>query len=427
MGSARTTLRRIPRALWVFVVLQLVLVALLVMGIGRLFSVGDEESARAVSAQQRIVIDAKTGKILSPLAVKEPSDADLVPAYDVAPNTTPDPAPTDAPVDTPDAPVDTPSPTPDAPADPTPATEGTSSLDMGKPPVITAIARSHGSLVPAPAPEVSDMTDSGILPKTNKDVTPATIYAHRHVWAQEDAPPAIAILVSGLGMNARSMKAALALPPEVSFVFSPYGENSPQWVEYARNAGHEVWMELPAETTDFPRTDPGPYGIFKGLEAAEIVTHMHQAMKRFPGYVGMALPIDQSALSEAAIAVPALEELSKRGLLLAVPSSAEALSQLAHVAPHKKEVLLADAVIDSTPSEAFIRARLSKLEEQAKTKGRAFAAVSDTPLSLQVVAEWAAGLKEKNIILVPVSAMARTAKDDAPPEPPKDKKKESAH
>lgn len=409
MGKARALrnqLRLIPRALWALLAFQVAMVALLILSTAAFFSVGDSEIKRAIDTQQRVVMDAKTGVILSPLApAKKPKDP-LVPAYDVAPppKKTTEKKPEPNIEEAPSAPENTP---PQEKTAPPPADAAISSgLDMSPAPEISPVARSNRSLIPAPAPEVSDITEKGILPKIGgKNLTPAKLYAKRYVWPKEDAPAAISILISGLGVNPRSMQAALTLPDDVSFAFTPYGENVVTWVEYARNAGHEVWLDMPTQTEDFPRTDPGPYGIFKGLEATEVTAHLQQAMMQYSGYVGLALPLNQAVLPEAAVAVTMLEETSKRGLRIAVPASSTALSQLAHLKPHMRDILLADSIIDSTPSEAFIRARLAKLEEQALENGHVFAVASDTPLTLRLIAEWSKTLKAKKIVLVPVSAL----------------------
>lgn len=425
MASVLTKLRLVPRTLWALLAVQLLFVLLLLTSIGGLFHLGSDEVKRATGVQQRIVIDAKTGMILSPLAAEAATDASFIPEYDVAPDdggeSTPpkDKATPPAPAPTEDA-----SPTPQEDAPPAPKALAAGALDTGKAPAVAPIPRNHGSLIPAPAPEVSDITPKGALPKVTKDISPSMIYAPRYVWDTKNPKPAIAVLVVGLGMNARSMEAALTLPSEVAFSFSPYGENAAEWVEWARNAGHEAWMDLPSQTRDFPRTDPGPYGIFKGLPPSQILEHMHEAMFRFPGFVGMTLPLDQSVLAESGVAVTMLEELGKRGLLLAVPSSNVDIARLAHVAPHRKEILLADTIIDSTPSEAFIRARLAKLEDEVKRKNRMFVVVGNTPLSLTLVAEWARTLKGKDILLVPPTAFI-----DRPEPPPAEEepKKSSGH
>lgn len=424
MATVLAKLRLVPRLLWGLLAVQLLFTVLLLTSLGAIFHVSHGEVKRATETQQRIVIDAKTGAILSPLTAEKVAAS---PEYDVAPdegeaeNTPPTPS-----TETSKKADDTVASTEEtsSPAEATPAVPGV--LDTGKEPDVRPVPRGRDSLIPAPAPEVSDTTPQGILPRTLKDLSPSLLYARRYTWDKEHPQPAIAVLAVGLGMNARSMEAALALPPEVAISFSPYGTHSAQWIEWARNAGHEAWMELPSQTRDFPRTDPGPYGIFKGLSPTQILDHMHGAMFTFPGFVGMTLPLDQAVLTESGIAVTMLEELSKRGLLLAVPSSTVDVTRLAHVAPHRKEILVADTIIDSTPSEAFIRARLSRLEDEVKRKNRMFVIVGNTPLSLRLVAEWARTLKDKNILLVPPTAFIDRP-EPPPPAEEEEPKKSSGH
>lgn len=175
MGSLRARLRLIPRALWGVVLVQLLLVILLVSSVGSMLSVGNKEISRAINTQQRVVIDARTGKVLSPLASKEAVNAELVPAYDVAPSEEEDAGkdPEKAPADTPPAPpADT---APDGSTTtsdtaeketPAPVVSGSSqALDVASAPAVTPVPRQNTSLIPGPAPEVSDITEHGVLPK----------------------------------------------------------------------------------------------------------------------------------------------------------------------------------------------------------------------------------------------------------------------
>lgn len=407
-------LAHVPRTLLLLGVVQLLLLVWLLMGISAWFSVGEKELQRALEAQQQVVIDAKTGKLLSPEAeaefsdapskkpsdatseVKTPSNSALAPAYDVAPSVdnavAPDATTPAAPEQTEQAPS----------ANATAATGDT--LDTAPAPALAPVPRSNNSLVPAPAPEVSDITPNGVLPKKGgKHAIPYQLYAKRYVWAKEDVPPSVSILVVGLGLNPRSMQAALDLPAEVSLAIGPYGD--PRWVEYARNQGHEVWLDLPAQTNDFPRHDPGVFGIHAALNPEQVTKTLRRAMMQINGYVGFVLPIGQTVMPEAKLAAPLLEEATTRGLRVVVPTSDQVLSQFAYVTPHRANILEPIAIIDSTSSEAFIRARLAKLEEHAQENGHVFAVVGSTPLSLKMVSEWTKGLKKKNIALVPVTAL----------------------
>jgi hypothetical protein len=206
------------------------------------------------------------------------------------------------------------------------------------------------------------------------------------------------------------MQAALPLPPEISFSFSPYGERTAQWVEWARNAGHEVWMDLPTQTEAFPIDDPGPLGIFKPMSQTEVKKNFRALMLRFTGYVGFALPAAQTVLKEHTLFDPVVKELEARGLLLAVPTSDISPATLTYLAPLEKNLILADMLADQEIDENFIRSRLSRLEDQARSNHAAFAVVRAHPMALRLIGEWAKTLPAKNIELAPVSALPHMPK-----------------
>ncbi len=473
-------LRRIPRALWVLVPLQLALIAALVLSIAAGFHLHSKEAIRAANIQQRVVIDAMTGKVISPVAPVK--DTSLLPdsPYDVAPkDAVASPVDTDMPKTEP-APVEesTPNNTPastettepeanvpntdtthtteseTAPseskeplhekvseANTAPATidqkkntdsstasvvgnklispNDAAALDTTAEPLIAPQPRTNKSLVAAPALEVSDRTDKGILPKINgADVTPSKIYSRPYIWPKEEPKPSISIVVVGLGMNARSIQEAFNLPSAVALSFSPYGARSAEWLNSARNKGHETWMDLPAEESTFPYNDPGAYGVVKGLDTTAVVAHMHEAMLKFSGYAGMTLPLKQVILNESSVAVPMLDELQKRGLFMIVPSTKTELDSMPHLVPYLSDMLLADAVIDASMSKDVMESRLSSIEEDAREKtkeeGVIFIVVDDTPNVIRAVSAWTKTLKKKKIVLVPPSAVIfKKLKDNA--------------
>ena len=64
----------------------------------------------------------------------------------------------------------------------------------------------------------------------------------------------------------------------------------------------------------------------------------------------------------------------------------------------------ATMVIDADPTAAAIADALQKLEDEAVANGFAIGTGSGLEVTIDTVAEWAKGLQEKGILLVPVSA-----------------------
>ncbi|MBL8643287.1 MAG: divergent polysaccharide deacetylase family protein, partial [Rhodospirillaceae bacterium] len=88
--------------------------------------------------------------------------------------------------------------------------------------------------------------------------------------AAPDSKVKLAIVVEGLGLNRTATEAALAkLPPVVTLAFSPYARDLKRLMERAKAKGHEVLIEVPMESKNFPAEDPGPLGLMTGLEAKD--------------------------------------------------------------------------------------------------------------------------------------------------------------
>lgn len=437
----RPLLQRMPKPALGLLAAQAVLLCLLLLSLSHFFSVGTSEVLRATANQQRILINAKTGEILgqtdvskteAPTHTASTSEVPAaIPAKDAPapPATEPD---TDKPVAAPTTDAQTqhvaqpePSSNPATAANSqgSPAQDIASILDI-TPATIAPVTRSSNSLVIAPAPEVTDTSSGKPLPKRGaKNIVPSKLYARGYSWPQDEKEkkPTIVILVSGLGQNADAMAAALTLPAQISFSFTPYTQHGDDWVVWARNAGHEVWLDIPAQTAAFPASDPGPLGIYSPLGSEKITENLMAIMATFSGYVGFSLPIDQTIINNADLMAPILAELHKRGLLLAVPSSTITPETMTHLVPYKDAILFADMVLDSTLEANAIRAKFRKLESAAQKKGVAFGVISSFPLSIRLLKDWSHTLKDTEFVLAPVSALSRIHE-----KPPADSEKKAA-
>lgn len=387
--------KRIPRTAWLLAAAQLLLLAAILASLHALMNLPLAESKRANGSGQRVVIDAVTGQVA---ALSAPE----TPLFDVAPE-----APPELPVapPEPDAPA-TPEPAPSAP---TPDTEAKPEdaaippLVLARKPVhIAAVARGENSLADAPADAVTERSDAGVLPKRGSDgATPATLYGRPYSWPKQPKA-SVAILLTGLGLDDAVMKDALALPPEVSLSFSPYGKDSREWSVYARNLGHEAWLDLPAETDGFPANDPGPLAVHRGLSRTEIVSRLRKAMQVLPGFVGFVLPPGQAVLPQADIIMPTLEELRQRGLLVAVASSAVKPETLSHLGEVRGELLFAGA---ASASDAEANDLLSLLQRAEAAAGSVLVVMEASPSTLHVLTAWTKEAQGRGV-LVPASALA---------------------
>src|SRR5262245_46038891 len=134
-----------------------------------------------------------------------------------------------------------------------------------------APAGAASPLAKAPIAGFFERTPAGDLPKISSDGrTPAEAYARPF------NPPVgalrVSLIVGGLGLNQKhTLDAINELPPEVTLSFTPYANDLQTWINRARQAGHEVLLELPMEAYDYPNVDTGPHTLLTSAKPEENV------------------------------------------------------------------------------------------------------------------------------------------------------------
>ena len=250
----------------------------------------------------------------------------------------------------------------------------------------------------APAAGLFAQGAAGPLPVVSADGrTPAQAYARPFA---ADGKPKIALVIGGLGLNAKATRAAItSLPPEVTLSFAPFAEGLQSWIDMARAAGHETLIEAPMEPRSSPESDPGQYTLMADAPAAQITQRLDWVLSRATGYFGVANYLGSKFLQSPA-SVAALEsELEKRGLAFIDDGSA---ARVGGALPRAS----ADRIIDDQLDGGAIAAQLAGLEAQASRTGHALGSGFAYPITLDEAAKWTAGLAQRGYQLTPASALA---------------------
>lgn len=263
-------------------------------------------------------------------------------------------------------------------------------------------AAARGRLGPIPAAPDPDLIEDGPLgpvPRIGADGRrPFLTYAGPFDF--QDERPRVAVLLLGLGLQADLVDDALALPGAISLEFSPYTPDLPALFERARQAGHEVLLDLPMEPEDYPASDPGPHTLRADGPLEENLKRLGWLLARAPGYVGFAGSGGRFAESEQA--APVLEVLAERGLaMIEVGGDELATAAAAAGLPYAGKAL----PIDEEPSVLSIDYALAGLEAEALSRGSALAVALGYPVALERLRLWAGTLEDKGLVLAPVSAL----------------------
>jgi uncharacterized protein len=248
----------------------------------------------------------------------------------------------------------------------------------------------------------------GPIPRVASDgARPLDVYARSDAAAAARKSPHIAIVFTGLGISASATGDALAkLPRAFTLAFAPHTAELSGWVGKARNAGHEILLQLPMEPFDYPHNDPGPQTLLTSLSRGENIDRLHWFLSRVHGYVGVANFMGARFTSNEASLQPVLAELSRRGLLY-LDDGASTRSVAPKVADALKAPFIkADIVIDAKANWSDIDTALERLERLALERNYAVGVASALPVSIERIARWAKGVEARGIRVVPLSAIA---------------------
>lgn len=260
-----------------------------------------------------------------------------------------------------------------------------------------------GSLPRAPIEDVVQFSKFGKLPKIGVlGQRPSEVYARPA--PKFDGRPRIAIMITGLGIHHEATKAVIDnLPGEITFGFSPYGEGLQDWINRARDKGHEIILQTPMEPFDYPDNDPGPSTLLADGDVAVNMNRFKWILSRISGYIGITNFMGAKFTSKEKAVTPILNELKARGLYY-IENGVLHRSKVSEIS---KQMDLGfskvDVIIDDRKTIEHIENSLEKIEKIATTTGMAFAIGSNLPATVEHIRVWANSLEAKGYQLVPVS------------------------
>lgn len=210
----------------------------------------------------------------------------------------------------------------------------------------------------------------------------------------------ISFMLKDFGLSEKNSELALELlPPEVSFLLSPYAAQPMEWVKRARSKGHEVWLDVPIQSDTYP--DSGLNTIFHHQNLSEKTELLHESLTRALGYVGVGIYLDNSMKPVETHYKKISDELYGRGLGVFEKN------------PKAPQVIESIAVARGAP---FIKADIevhqingknsfSALEAIARKKKQAVATVPSYPKVIKYLTMWIEKAGRADYAVAPISAI----------------------
>ncbi len=258
------------------------------------------------------------------------------------------------------------------------------------------VAGGRPRLVEPPLPPTDKITISAPPPRY------ANLTDIKRDAAAAAAPPAnaskVAFIVHGLGLSQAATDAAInKLPPAVTLAFSPYTRDLKKWLGYARDKGHEVLIDVPMESKQFPSDDPGPLGLLTAVDAKENQVRLETILKESGGAIGIYDAMGSKFRESGPHIEPVFAKLKEANLFYVQGSPG------IRVGEATVPTAVADVIIDERPFRAAIDARLDFAERLAKYQGSAVVALSAKPVSFERLVLWLEQAQKKGVVLAPIS------------------------
>jgi hypothetical protein len=284
---------------------------------------------------------------------------------------------------------------------------------------VSVVESSESSRRPAASPlpraPIAGMTEpgpNGVLPIIAANGrTPAQAYARPFTPVQ--GRPMIAVVIGGLGFNARATTQAIdELPAEVTLSFVPYASDLQGWIDRARARGHEVLIELPMEPFDPDADDTGPQTLLAAATPQQNTQRLEQLLSRASGYFGVTNYQGARFATSAQASGPVVQQLRRRGLVFLSSGIGQRTALSVEAQRAGLPTTAADRIIDARREADAIDDQLLNLEALALQNQSAVGAGFAYPVTMEQVGRWARDVETRGYELAPASAVlnARAAR-----------------
>ncbi len=249
-----------------------------------------------------------------------------------------------------------------------------------------------------------EQSQFGLIPKPNirENLTPFNAYKRNFI--QPSGQRKMQLILGPLTYTDEIAKnIASTLPQDISILISPYAPHPDQLMAIFKQSGHEVWMDLPFETTNSD-VDTGPLTLRADFSANKNTSIYKRVLGIVPGFTGILVrDLDNTTVSVSSARMEQLfTDMYQRGIGFSYVSKE----------PHKVLELIAKtndgeirriASVNDLPF-SMVEANFNKMLTSKEDISLLHNPHPDDIISLN---KWIGTLPEKGYVLSPLSADAK--------------------
>ncbi len=214
----------------------------------------------------------------------------------------------------------------------------------------------------------------------------------------------IVIIIDDVGMNVKNSRAVIDLPAPVTLAFLPYAPQVRTMAQDAIAAGHETMIHVPMEAIG-SNAGLGPLALRSTMNEGELNAQLEKMFASFDGYkginnhMGSKLTQDQAAMDTVMAALRArdLYFIDSKTIGSSIAQKRAAFFGVPHAGR--------DVFLDHEESATFVAAALARAERLAHLNGYAVVIGHPKDVTVAGLKTWLPTLKDKNLEIVPASAV----------------------
>lgn len=227
------------------------------------------------------------------------------------------------------------------------------------------------------------------------------------VLEPEEVKPAVALIFVGVGRDPHIlMKALRVLPKQISFSFLPYTSSILEWLREARRKGHDVLLDLPLESNEYPQLNKGSYTLRQDAKEDENLSKLAFILKKGQGVIiGVYGFMGSRILASKKDMYPILKALKKKEYtFLEVEGSYSCVRSLACMLglPYVQGI----QILEREGSEESFKKEFQNLETRAREEGFSLGIISLNEVTLREVRRWIETLDDQAVSLVSLSEIS---------------------
>jgi hypothetical protein len=262
-----------------------------------------------------------------------------------------------------------------------------------------------------------DVPPFGLLPMIRAKDGMTAFEAYRQPFPNDQLnKPVISVVMMDYGVSAQFSGSILGvMPAQVTLALSANIDTGDDWSAKARQAGHELWLELLTEPDGYPLNDAGLHSLLTNSGVEDNQKNFMAQLGTTTGYVGFFAATDGPYFRSAADLDFAVGNIFDRGLGLVMPAIS-AYDLVAQNAQRKKSSFYVGNIlaIDPDLSARQIDQVFDQAEQAAKTRGYAIIAFRPNALIQKKMLDWLDQLEGQGIALAPLSVIAARGKELKP-------------